>query len=40
MKFPVAAILLALLALAITTVALGVLATLKIRPPEDDSDLH
>ncbi|MER7845397.1 hypothetical protein ABTZ03_15795 [Kitasatospora sp. NPDC096077] len=40
MRFFVGAILLALLALAITSVALGVVATLKIRPPDDGSDQH
>ncbi|MEV8323073.1 MULTISPECIES: hypothetical protein [unclassified Kitasatospora] len=40
MKFFVGAILLALLALAITTVALGVLATLKMPHPDDRDDQH
>ncbi|MFF2081011.1 hypothetical protein ACFVXG_40360 [Kitasatospora sp. NPDC058162] len=38
MNFFIGAILLALLALAITTVALGVITTLKIQPPEEYDD--
>ncbi|MFJ4192344.1 hypothetical protein [Kitasatospora sp. NPDC089509] len=39
-KFFVGAILLALLALAIATVALGVVATLNMPPRPDDPDDH
>lgn len=40
MKFFVGAILLALLALAIATVALGVIATLKMQRPEEHDEKH
>ncbi|MFJ2576482.1 hypothetical protein [Kitasatospora aureofaciens] len=40
MKFFVGAILVALLALAIATVALGVVATLKMPRPEEHDEQH